>query len=85
VDENDVPTLVTIGCGRVVVDQKSLPVTKTPYKESQREKILDSRCTIRAKVCGLIINGGNCWPLTPLLTNFKFLSRSIQLPTLFNG
>ena len=58
-DENDGSTLVTPSIGELLLIKRSLHVTRVPHDDSQREQIVNSRCTIRDKVCGLIINGGS--------------------------
>jgi len=66
---DDVPTLVTPDVGDLLLIKRSLHVTNAPYEESQREQIFTSRCTIRGKVCGLIIDGGSCTCRLLMLTS----------------
>jgi len=56
---NDVPILVTLDAGELLLIKRSLYVTKAPYEKSRRERFFNSRCTIEGKVCSLIIDGGS--------------------------
>ena len=58
VDENDGSTLVAPSVGELLLIKRSLYAVKFPSEDSQREQIFNCRCTIRGKVCGLIII---CW------------------------
>ena len=56
-------------------------------KDEQRETIFHSRCTVQAKVCSLIIDGGSCANVVSLSMIEKLDLQSTAHPhhTIFNG
>ena len=56
-DEED-HTTVTSDVGELLVIRKALHAKEVPLEPTQREQIFHTRCTIRGKVCELIIDGG---------------------------
>jgi len=75
--EEEDHTLITLNVGELLVIQSALPAKEVPLEPSQREKIFHTQCTIRGKVCELIIDGGSCTHVASQrsLTSFKFPSR----------
>ena len=58
-DETD-QTLVTWNVGELLVIRRALHVKEVPLEPSERKKIFHTQCSIRAKMCELIIDGGSC-------------------------
>ncbi|XP_010521062.1 PREDICTED: uncharacterized protein LOC104800054 [Tarenaya hassleriana] len=46
--------------GELLVTRRVLSAMTNPEETAQRETIFHSRCTVRNKVCGLIIDSGSC-------------------------
>ncbi|XP_019059507.1 PREDICTED: uncharacterized protein LOC109117175 [Tarenaya hassleriana] len=46
--------------GELLVTRRVLSTMTTPEETAQRETIFHSRCTVKNKVCGLIIDSGSC-------------------------
>jgi len=51
-------TVVTSNIGELLVIGTTLHAKEAPLEPTQREQIFHTRCTIRGKVCELIIDGG---------------------------
>ncbi|XP_021776091.1 uncharacterized protein LOC110739920 [Chenopodium quinoa] len=58
-DEED-EILVEADEGQILVVRRALHSISTPLAEEQRENIFQTRCTIKDRVCNLIIDSGSC-------------------------
>ncbi|XP_021764110.1 uncharacterized protein LOC110728769 [Chenopodium quinoa] len=58
-DEED-EIVVDADEGQILVVRRALHSISTPLAEEQREKIFQTRCTIKDRVCNLIIDSGSC-------------------------
>jgi len=83
--ENDGSTLVTLDVGELLLIKRSLYVIRAPYEDSQREQILNSRCTIGRKVCGLNRDGRSSTNATSmtLIDKLQILTIEHPLPYFF--
>ena len=52
--------MITPDVGQLSVIQRAIDAKEVPLEPSQREKLFHTRCTIRGKVCDLIIDRGSC-------------------------
>ncbi|XP_071688627.1 uncharacterized protein [Rutidosis leptorrhynchoides] len=59
-DESDSEEFVTADIGEFLVVRRVMHSAKTIEDKSQRENIFHSRCTVKGKVCSLIVDGGSC-------------------------
>ncbi|XP_071707878.1 uncharacterized protein [Rutidosis leptorrhynchoides] len=59
-DESNNEKFVAADTGEFLMILRVMHTTETIEDKSQRENIFHSRCTIKGKVCSLIIDGGNC-------------------------
>jgi len=46
---DEMPALITLDVGELLLTKRSLYVTKAPYEDSQREQNFNSGCTIGAR------------------------------------
>ncbi|XP_021757878.1 uncharacterized protein LOC110722896 [Chenopodium quinoa] len=58
-DEED-EILVEADEGQILVVKRELHSISTPLAEEQKENIIQTRCTIKDRVCNLIIDSGSC-------------------------
>uniref|UniRef100_A0A803LSI2 Ribosomal protein L24 n=1 Tax=Chenopodium quinoa TaxID=63459 RepID=A0A803LSI2_CHEQI len=58
-DEED-KVVVEADEGQILVVRRALHSVSTPLVEEQRENIFQTRCTIKDRVCNLIIDSGSC-------------------------
>ncbi|GJY33328.1 gag-pol polyprotein [Tanacetum coccineum] len=59
-DESNEEEMVGADFGDMLVVRRAMHTVEAPKDKTQRENIFHSRCTIKGKVCSLIIDGGSC-------------------------
>ncbi|XP_071741904.1 uncharacterized protein [Rutidosis leptorrhynchoides] len=59
-DESDSEEFVAADIGEFLVVRRVMHSAEIIEDKSQRENIFHSRCTVKGKVCSLIIDGGSC-------------------------
>ncbi|XP_071708698.1 uncharacterized protein [Rutidosis leptorrhynchoides] len=59
-DESDSEEFVVADIGEFLVVRRVMHSAETIEDKSQRENIFHSRCTVKGKVCSLIVDGGSC-------------------------
>ncbi|XP_071727828.1 uncharacterized protein [Rutidosis leptorrhynchoides] len=59
-DESDNEEFVDANMGEFLMIQRVMNSAETVEDKSQRENIFHSRCTVKGKVCNLIVDGGSC-------------------------
>ena len=59
-DESNEEEIVEADCGELLVIRRAMHTVEAPNDKTQRENIFHSRCTIKGKVCNLIVDGGSC-------------------------
>ena len=74
--EEEDHTLFTPDVGELLVIRRALHAKEVPLEPTQREQIFHTRCTIWAKVCEPIINGGSCTNVASMT-----LIDKLQVPT----
>jgi len=85
--EEEEETVLARDIGELLVLQRILRAKKGSREENQREHIFRSRCTVRGKVCSLIIDGGSYTNVASTHLVNKLSLPTIRHPRhiLFNG
>jgi len=70
--------------GELLVHRQTLSGLKGPNNDEQRETIFHTRCTIKGRVCSLIVDGGSCINVasTTLVDKLKLKTESHPHPYL---
>ncbi|XP_071740552.1 uncharacterized protein [Rutidosis leptorrhynchoides] len=59
-DESDNEEFIAADIGEFLMIRRVMHSAETIEDKSQRENIFHSRCTVKGKVCSLIVDGGSC-------------------------
>ena len=79
--EDEDQTFITLDVGELLVIQRVFHVQEAHCDPNQREQLFHTRCTIKGKVCELIIDGENYTNAASTTLTDKLRLPTMVLPT----